>query len=115
VEQVGQGDVDQGPDRLPGPLREEASGDQAAHRFVERVVVPLLLGAAVLAASQAAAQGIQHLADDAGAFGGQVAVDDPGALEGGLDFHRPVIEPVVRVAVGLVRAKPGQDLRRQHG
>src|SRR5690348_2738914 len=46
------------------------------------------------------------------AFGRQVAVDDPGALEGGVELDRPVLEVLVRVMVWLLRTQAGQDLCR---
>ena len=40
--QLGQGDVRPDFDRLPGPLRQQAAGHQAAHRILQRVVMALL-------------------------------------------------------------------------
>src|SRR6185437_3826488 len=42
--QVGQRDVGPDPQRLPGPLRHQSARDQPPHRFLEGIVVPLLVG-----------------------------------------------------------------------
>ena len=52
-EQVGQGDVRPGLDRLPGPLRQQPGRGQSAHRLGQRVVVPLPLGPVVVLAAGA--------------------------------------------------------------
>ena len=42
-------------------------------------------------------------------------MDDPGALEGRLDRHRPVIEVLAGILVRYVGTAAGQDLRSQLG
>jgi hypothetical protein len=51
-EQVGERDVGPDLDRLPGPLGQQVGSDEAAHGFVERVVVPLLPGPVILRAGR---------------------------------------------------------------
>ena len=93
-----------------------------AHGFLERVVVPLLLGAGVFGAGRGG-QRVQHGGDGLGALGRQVAVQDPGTLERGDQPHRPVIEHLAGVLVGgcgpglLVDLpeQPGQVLQAHAG
>ena len=48
--ELGEVDVDQGLDRLTGPLGQQIGGQETAHRLGERIVVALGAGAQVLAA-----------------------------------------------------------------
>ncbi len=113
-QQVRQRDVHPGLDRLPGPLRQQAPGEEAAHRLVHRVVVALGVAAGVLGAGRRG-QRVQDRADHGCALGREVAGDDPGALEGGLHPHRPVPEPVVRAVLTGTGLRPGDDLAGQAG
>ena len=99
---------DQGLDRLPGPLREQVGGQEPLHRLGERVVVALRPGPQVPAAV-GGGQGVQDGLDHGCALGGQVAADDPGAVQGGVQEQGPVQGRVVAVGVG--RDGPGPDLR----
>ena len=72
-------------------------------------MVALVPGPGVLGAHRGG-QGLQDRGDHGGAVGGQVAVDDPGAGEGGLDPDLPVLEPGLRVILALGQG-PGVDLR----
>ena len=59
------------PHRLPGPLREQAGGDQAAHRVLQRVVIPLVLGPGVLR-PRWRGQRVQYRGDDRRALRRQI-------------------------------------------
>ena len=52
------------------------------------------------------AQSVQHGLHRFGAAGSQVAVESPGAAQGGLEPELPVLEPVIPVTVGLGEAAP---------
>ena len=90
--QVGERHVDQGLDRLPGPLRQQAGGQQPLHRLGQRVVVALRPGPQVPGPGRGR-QGVQDGLDHGGALGGQVAAQDPGAVQGGVQEQRPVQAP----------------------
>ena len=90
-EQVRQRDVRPDLDRLTGPLRQQARRDQAAHRLLQRVVVPLLPGPGVLGAGRGG-QRIQHRRHDRGALRSQVPVQHASTLERRLQPHAPVPE-----------------------
>ena len=111
-QQVGQGDVDPGLDRLPGPLGHQVRRGQPAHRFLERVVVPLPLGPVVFLPGRGG-QRVQHGGDRGGALGGQVPVHDPGAADGGGQLHLPVRELPARILIRQVPAGPHEHLREQ--
>ena len=98
-EQVRQGDVRPHLHRLPGPFGEQPGRGQPAHGLLQRVVVPLLLGAGVLGAGRGG-QGVQHSRDGFGTLGRQVTVQDTGALERRDQPHGPVVEYLVFVLVG---------------
>ena len=113
-QQVGQGHVRPHLDRLPGPLGQQARRDQAPHRLLQRVVIPLRLRAVILGSGRGG-QRVQHRAHDRGALGGQVTVHHARAAEGGLQPHAAVLERPRRVLVGQVRAGPLVDLGGQPG
>src|SRR5690242_14075820 len=92
-------------DRLAGPLRHQAGGDEPRHGFLKRVVVPLLMGAVILR-SGPGGQGVQDGADDLGAFGGQIPADHPGPAERQRQAYRPVVEDL-RPAWSLVFSRAG--------
>ena len=75
--------------RLPGAFRQQPGGQQPPHGFLESVVVPLLVSA-VIAGAGRGGQGVQDGLHELGALGGQVAVDDSGAAEGGGQAVRTV-------------------------
>ena len=100
-------------DRLPGPLGQQPAGHQAAHRFLQAVVVALLPGPGVLG-SHRRRQRLQHRGDHGGALGRQVAGDDARTLEGGLDTELAVLEVRLRVVL-RVGEGAGVDLRGQGG
>ena len=112
-EQLGQGHVHPGTDRLPGPLREQPGRQEPLHRLGQRVVVPLPVRPQVPGPGRGR-QGVQHRADHRRALRGQVPAQDPGAFERGLQPDRPVREPVVR-PVGVRRPGPRVDLGGQPG
>ncbi len=111
-EQVRQGDVRPDLDRLPGPLRQQARRDQAAHRLLESVVIPLLLRPVVLRPGRGG-QRLQHRADDRRALRGQVPGQDTRALEGRLQPHAAITEPACRVLIGQVGSGPLVHLGEQ--
>ena len=111
-EQVGQGDMRPGLDRLPGPLRQQAAGGQRPHRLGQRVVVPLPLGPVVLLPGRRG-QRVQHRGDRGGALGGQVAVQDPGPADRGGQLHLAVRELPARVLIGQIPPGPHVHLREQ--
>src|SRR5204863_192862 len=76
-EQVRQRDVGPDLDGLTGPLGQYPGRDQAAHGFLQRVVVPLWLGPGVLGPGRGG-QRVQDSGDGFGAFRGQIAGQDPG-------------------------------------
>ena len=90
------------PHRLPGPFGQQPGGEQPPHGFLQRVVVPLLMGAVIIGAGRGG-QGIQHGLHELGAFRGQVPVDDPGPAERGGQLHGPVIERRARPVLRRVR------------
>ena len=110
--QVGQGDVRPGLDRLPGPLRQQVRRGQPAHRLGQRVVVPLPLGPVVFFPGRGG-QRVQHRGHRRGAPGGQVAVQDPGAADGGGQLHLAVGELPARVLIRQVPAGPHVHLGEQ--
>jgi len=77
-------------------------------------VVPLLLAAVVLFPGRGAER-VQHLADDRGALGGQVAVQDPGPAERGGQLHATVREVPVRVLIGPLGPGPFVHFRGHRG
>ena len=106
-----------GPDfhRLPGPLRQQPTGHQAAHRVLQRVMVTLVFRPGVLRTGRRG-QGVQHRGDHRGAFGGEVPGDHPRAAERGLEPDLPVLEAGQQVVVLLVLGQgPGVDLGGQGG
>ena len=113
-EQVGQRDVRPDLDRLTGPLRQQVRRDQAAHRLLQRVVVPLGVRPGVLGAGRGG-QGIQDSRHDRGALRSQVTIQHAGALEGGHQLHAAVLERPRGVLIGKVRAGPLVDLGGQPG
>ena len=112
--QVGQRDVHQGPDRLAGPLGQQARGQQPPHRLQQRVVVPLGVAAGVLRPGRGA-QRVQHRPHHRGALRRQLTGHHPGAAERGLQPDRAVLEGPGRVLVRQVRAGPLVHLRGQPG
>src|ERR1035441_10177058 len=99
------------------PYRCDLSHDtfsESAHRLFESVVVPLLMTAGVAGAA-GGGQRLQDRADQGGALGGEVARQDPGTLERGLQADGPVLEGPARVIVTGVRAGAGLDLSSQGG
>src|SRR5690242_17782979 len=92
-------------DRLAGPLRHQAGGDEPRHGFLEGVVVPLLMGAVILP-SGPGGQGVKDGADDLGAFGGQIPADHPGPAERQRQAYRPVVEDL-RLVRSLVFSRAG--------
>src|SRR5580700_453453 len=108
VAQLGEVDVDQRLDRLPGPLRQQVRGQQPLHRLGQRVVVPLGAGPQVPAALRRG-QGIQHRLNHRRALGGEVAVDDAGPVERGVQGHASV-QVLVVVVVGVGAGGAGPDL-----
>ena len=113
VGELGEGDVDQGLDRLPGPLREQARGQQPAHRLFQRVVVPLRPGPQV-PAPRRGGQRVQHRLHHRGALRGQVPADDAGAVQRRLQRHAPVQVPAVLILRVRLRG-PVPDLRADRG
>ena len=111
-QQVGQGDVHPGFDRLPGPLRHQVRRGQPPHRLGQRVVVPLPLGPVVFLPGRGG-QRVQHRRDRGGALGGQVPVHDPGAADRGGQLHLPVRELPPPVLIGQVPPGPDEHLREQ--
>ncbi len=111
--ELGEVDVHQGLDRLPGPPGQQIRGQQAAHRLGQRIVVPLRAGAQVPAA-RGGGQGVQDGLHHRGAFGGQVAVDDAGAVQGGVQ-GQPAVQVLVVVGVGVGPGGAGADLRADRG
>jgi hypothetical protein len=102
--QLGQGDVRHDLGVGAGPVRGEAGPEQQFAAFLEGVVEPLGLGAAVFRAAFLA-EGFQDRADRGGALGGQVAADEGGAAERHSDPQAPLAEPgLVLVLVGLLPA-----------
>ena len=93
---------------LPGPLRQQVGGQQPLHRLGERVVVALRAGPQV-PSSRWGREGVQDGLDHRGAFGGEVAADDSGAVQGGVQEQGPVQRRVV--AVRVRRDGAGPDLR----
>jgi hypothetical protein len=85
--------------RLPGPLGQDTGRDQPAHRLLERIVIPLLLGPVIFGVGRGG-QRVQHRCDGLSALGRQVAVQDAGALERGDQPHGPVVEDLAGVLVG---------------
>ena len=77
VEQLGEVDVHQRLDRLPGPLGQEIRGQQAPHGLFQRVVAALRVGAQVTG-SLRHGQGVEDGLDHRGAFRGEIAADDSG-------------------------------------
>ncbi len=112
--QVGQGDVHHGLDRLPGPLRQQARGDQPPHRFLQGVMAALRLAPGILRPGRGR-QRVQHRGQNGGALRGEIPGQDPGALERGLQLHRPVAERLVLVLVFVLGEGPGVDLPGQPG
>src|ERR1019366_3626676 len=88
VDQVSQGDMRPDFRGLTGPLGQQPGGDQAAHRFLQGVVVPLLMTASIVSA-EGSGQRIQDRGQHRGAFRAQVTGQHPGALERGLQPDRP--------------------------
>ena len=112
--QLGQRHMRPDPDRLAGPLGEQAAGDQAAHRVLERIVVALFAGPGVLGPGRGR-QGLQHRGHHRRALRRQVPGDHACPVEGGLHPELAVLEAQLRVIVLLVRQGPGVDLRSQGG
>ena len=105
--QLGEGDVDQGLDRLPGPAGQQAGGQQPAHRLLQRVMVTLRPGPQV-PATRRGRQRIQHRLDHRRALRGQIPAQDTRPVKSGLERHTPV---QVRVIGWVRRSGPVQDLR----
>ena len=112
AEQVGQGHVYPGLNRLTGPLRQQVAGRQSPHRFLQSIVVPLLLCAGVLGPRRSR-QCVQHLADHRRALRGQVPVENARALEGCLQPHPAIGEVAARVLIRQVGPGPLVHLREQ--
>ena len=113
-EEVGEGDVRPGLDRLPGPLGQQPGGDQPLHGLVQRIVVPLGVTAGVLRAGRGG-QRVQHRGHHRGALRREVAGQHPGAVERGLQLDRPVPERLIPVLARVLRQRPGVDLPGQRG
>src|SRR4029077_20215320 len=84
------------------------------HRLGQRVVVPLPPGPVVFLPSRGG-QRVQDRGQGGGAFGGQVAVQDPGAADGGGQLHLPVRELPPRILIRDVAAGPLVHLGEQPG
>ena len=90
-QQVRQRDMLPGFHRLPGPLRQQITGHQAAHGFLESIVVPLVPGPVILFPGRGA-QRVQHPPDHFSALRGQVPVQHPGTAERDRQFEAAVLE-----------------------
>jgi hypothetical protein len=69
------------------------------HRFLQGVVLPLLLGAAILRAGRGG-QRSQHGGDGLGALRRQITRHDAGTGERGDQPNRPVVEHLILILVG---------------
>ena len=111
--ELGEVDVDQGLDRLPGPLGQQIRGQQPPHRLPQRVMIALRPGPQVPAARRGR-QRIQHRLHHRRALRGQIPADHPGPLERRVKRHAPVQVPVVLI-LGVRRRGPVPDLRADRG
>ena len=111
--QVRQRDMRPDLDRLPGPLGQQVRRHEPPHGLLQAIVAPLGLRPGVLRPGRSR-QRIQHRRDDRRALRGEVAGQDPGAVEGGLQLDRAVLELIVLTA-GVLGQRPGVDLRDQTG
>jgi hypothetical protein len=101
-----------GPDRLPGPLRQQPGRHQPAHRLGQRIVVSLVPGP-VIVRGDWGGQGGQHPADQLGALRREIPVHHAGAAECGRQLQGPVAEVPVRVLIRQLGPGPLVHLREQ--
>ena len=107
-QQVRQRDVHPGLDRLPGPLRQQARGDQPPHRLLQRVVVPLRVAAGRPPRRPGRTARPAPRSRPRRTPGVRSPPSTPAPLERGLQPHRPVLERLVLIAVRGHRAATGR-------